>query len=73
MTSSMIDFVANFNLFMNDQLEEDEPEVGTSAEAGRDLHSRTEPNYKKKPLKHIFNDLPKSKQKNKPKPRKKND
>ena len=71
MTSAMIDFVASFNLFMNDKMEEDEVEVGTSAEAGRDLHNRAEPNYKRKPLKYIFNDLPKSKQKNKPISRKK--
>lgn len=53
--NGMIDFVANFNLFMSkDEPENIEDSVESVDNQDHDLYNREKPKYKKKPLKQIF-------------------
>ena len=53
--NGMIDFVANFNLFMSkDEPEKSEDSVDSVDNQDHNLYNRDKPNYKKKPLKQIF-------------------
>lgn len=52
--NSMVDFVSNFNLFMNPSEPEQEEQPQQKDTTDHNLHDREKPKYKKKPLKQIF-------------------
>ena len=55
--NAMVDFVANFNLFMNKD-EEQKQSVDTIENLNNqdhDLYNKEKPNFRKKPLNQIFN------------------
>ena len=53
--NGMVDFVANFNLFMSsDEPEKTEDSVESVDNQEHDLYNKEKPKYKKKPLKQIF-------------------
>ena len=55
--NAMVDFVANFNLFMNKDQEQKQSvdTIENLNNQDHDLYNKEKPNFRKKPLNQIFN------------------